>query len=169
MDHHGGMSIHEVLGVLSALRSAGCRFWVEGGWGVDALVGRHTRPHRDLDLAFDADQETTPLAALDRLGNAPELDLRPVRMELRAGDRGRVDIHPLAFDAVGNGVQTGWDGAAYVYPRDAFTEGTLDGQPVPCLSVDQQIAFHAGYGPRDLDRHDLAILSEVGSGPERVP
>lgn len=163
MNDADGMSIREVLQVLAALRDAGCRVWVEGGWGVDALVGRQTRPHRDLDLAFDAHQEATLLAVLAGLGYGPDLDLRPVRMELRAGDDGRVDIHPLVFDALGNGVQAGWDGASYDYPRDGFSEGSLEGQPVPCLTVDQQTAFHAGYAPRDLDRHDLATLAELRS------
>jgi lincosamide nucleotidyltransferase A/C/D/E len=31
---------------------------------------------------------------------------------------------------------------------------------VPCLSIDQQLRFHAGYPPRDHDRHDLALLRE---------
>ncbi len=137
-------AIREALGVLDALRSAGCRVWVEGGWGVDVLLGRQTRSHRDLDLAFDADQQATLLRVLGGLGYAPEGDWLPVRMELRALGRGIVDIHPLVFDAAGNGVQAGWDGAPYVYPRHGFTEGSLGGRPVPCLSVEQQIAFHAG-------------------------
>jgi lincosamide nucleotidyltransferase A/C/D/E len=46
-----GMDLGEVLGVLGDLANAGCAVWV-GGWGVDALVGRQTRLHRDLDLAL---------------------------------------------------------------------------------------------------------------------
>jgi polyisoprenoid-binding protein YceI len=50
--------------VLDALHRVGCRFWVEGGWGVDALVGRQTRPHRDLDIDIDADRQI-PMAQDD--------------------------------------------------------------------------------------------------------
>jgi hypothetical protein len=32
-------ALSEVLHVLAALSALGCRFWLEGGWGVDALVG----------------------------------------------------------------------------------------------------------------------------------
>jgi lincosamide nucleotidyltransferase A/C/D/E len=28
--------------------------WLAGGWGVDALAGQETRPHRDADLCVDA-------------------------------------------------------------------------------------------------------------------
>ncbi|WP_369334184.1 nucleotidyltransferase domain-containing protein [Amycolatopsis camponoti] len=37
-----------VLRVLDAVHPA--RVWLAGGWGIDALLGRRTREHRDLDL-----------------------------------------------------------------------------------------------------------------------
>jgi len=163
-----GMSVREVLTVLAALRDAGCRCWVAGGWGVDALVGRQTRPHRDLDLAVDAGQESVALVVLGNLGYAVDEDWRPVRVELRAAGRGWVDVHPVVFDGDGNGVQAGFDGASFSYPRACFTEGALAGQMVPCLSVSQQIDFHTGYEPRDHDLHDLEILAGLRSGSTRV-
>ena len=42
------MALDQVLAVMDIVRSLGCRFWLEGGWGVDALVGHQTRPHRDV-------------------------------------------------------------------------------------------------------------------------
>ena len=33
----------------------GLAFWIDGGWGVDALLGEQTRPHSDLDLAVKLD------------------------------------------------------------------------------------------------------------------
>jgi lincosamide nucleotidyltransferase A/C/D/E len=30
-------------------------FWTDGGWGVDALLGEHIRPHSDLDIAVKLD------------------------------------------------------------------------------------------------------------------
>ena len=64
------MDIGEVLAVLADLTEAGCSVWVVGGWGVDALVGRQTRLHRDLDLALDADNETVALRVLERRATA---------------------------------------------------------------------------------------------------
>ena len=37
--------------VLDRFDRAGLWYCIEGGWGVDALLGRQTRDHRDLDLA----------------------------------------------------------------------------------------------------------------------
>jgi lincosamide nucleotidyltransferase A/C/D/E len=41
-----------VLAALRLLASAHCPVWIDGGWGVDALLGRQTRLNADLDLAI---------------------------------------------------------------------------------------------------------------------
>ena len=84
--------------MLADLAEAGCAVWVAGGWGVDALVGRQTRLHRDLDLALDARNETVALRVLARRGYRVETDWRSIRCELIAEGRGLVDVHPVVFD-----------------------------------------------------------------------
>jgi lincosamide nucleotidyltransferase A/C/D/E len=155
--------IGEVFDVLDPLTDAGVRWWLAGGWGVAALLGRQTREHRDVDLAVDADDLAACRQVLAELGYRPETDWLPVRVELRApGDRW-VDVHPVVFDATGHGRQAGFDGAHFDYPPEAFANGTLDGRPVTCLSVRQQLAFHAGYQPRPQDAHDIAILNALAA------
>ncbi|MET0435795.1 MAG: amino acid transporter [Cellulomonas sp.] len=158
------MDADEVHRVLDALAAAGCRAWVAGGWGVDALAGRQTRPHRDLDLAVDATGEGAALAALARLGYAVETDWRPVRVELAAPGSGWVDLHPVAFDGTGRGIQAGLDGTTFDYPPGCLVTGTIGARTVGCLSVAQQVAFHTGYPPRDVDRADLAVLGRLPRG-----
>lgn len=68
------MQLVEVLAVLGELRSAGCRVWIGGGWGVDALIGRQTRVHRDLDLAVNAEDELAAVGVLERRGYRVETD-----------------------------------------------------------------------------------------------
>src|SRR4051812_37627781 len=105
-----GIEVAEVLEVLADLRGVGCRVWVAGGWGVDALVGHQTRPHRDLDLAVDADHESAAIPALEDRGYHIETDWRPVRVELAAPCRGWVDLHPVVFDSSGHGRQADRNG-----------------------------------------------------------
>jgi lincosamide nucleotidyltransferase A/C/D/E len=156
------MRAAEVHTVLDVLAAAGCRAWISGGWGVDALLGRQSRLHRDLDLAIPADGEAAALQALAEIGYQVETDWRPVRVEV-AAPRGRVDLHPLAFDVAGNGLQAGLDGQSFHYPKDCFTTGTIADRRVGCLSVDQQLRFHSGYEPRDIDRADLALLHRLAN------
>jgi lincosamide nucleotidyltransferase A/C/D/E len=161
----GGMQAAEVAAVVAALEAAGCRCWLEGGWGVDALAGRQTRAHRDVDVAVDAGREADVLRTLEGLGYAVETDWRPTRVELVAAGRGWVDVHPLALAADGTGVQTGQDGERWVYPAACFTTGRVAGRTVGCISAAQQIAWRSGYQLRDVDRHDLAVLQ--GLLPDR--
>lgn len=154
------MLLADVLAVLDALDDAEVRWWVAGGWGVDALVGHQTRDHRDLDLLVDAQQMDLTLTGLARLGYAVETDWLPIRVEL-AAETGWVDVHPVRFDATGHGVQAGPDGSRYDYPPDVFTTGTLGGRQVPCFTVAFQRVAHSGYPPRAQDTHDLRLLDEL--------
>jgi hypothetical protein len=45
------MNPAQVLQVLDRLDANGVTGWLDGGWGVDAVLGEQTRPHEDLDLA----------------------------------------------------------------------------------------------------------------------
>ncbi|MEU4771171.1 aminoglycoside adenylyltransferase [Micromonospora sp. NPDC023644] len=165
MTSFADMGADEVHTVLAALAAVGCRAWIGGGWGVDALVGHQTRAHRDLDLAVAAEHEAAALRALGRLGYVVETDWRPVRVEVVAEGRGRVDLHPLTFDEAGDGHQAGLDGGSFRWPSGCFTTGTIAGRRVDCISVAQQLLFHSGYEPRDVDRADLAWLHRLAARP----
>ncbi|MFE6488218.1 nucleotidyltransferase domain-containing protein, partial [Streptomyces sp. NPDC057757] len=126
------MNIADLFDLLDILESADASYWVAGGWGVDVLVGRQTRPHRDVDLALDARSETATVGALEAFGYRVETDQRPTRVELAAPGRRWVDLHPVVFDAEGVGRQADLDGGCFLYPDGAFTVGTLQGRTVPC-------------------------------------
>lgn len=164
--NHASMSrravlFEEVVQVLDVLDDSRVPHWVGGGWGVDVLVGRQTREHRDLDLAVDADHLEMCLQTVNDLGYAMEIDWLPVRIELKGpGDRW-VDVHPVRFDDTGHGRQAGLDGAHFDYPPGAFTAETLNGRRINCLSVQQQRDFHAGYQHQAKDTHDLAELDAL--------
>jgi lincosamide nucleotidyltransferase A/C/D/E len=53
----------DVLAVLDRLDRARVAVWLDGGWGVDALLGRRSRPHRDLDLVIGRDDLAAAQAA----------------------------------------------------------------------------------------------------------
>lgn len=147
--------------MLHALSAVGIRYWLEGGWGVDVLVGRQTRPHRDLDVDLDSAQEAQALDVLTRLGYAVETDWRPNRVELVSPGRGWVDLHPLLLDQDGTVRQAALDGGFHVFPAACFTVGQLNGLRVPCLTAATQLAFHEGYELRPVDEHDRDLLERL--------
>ena len=48
------MAPADVLELLDVLENHGIAVWLSGGWGVDALRGRQTREHADLDITISA-------------------------------------------------------------------------------------------------------------------
>jgi lincosamide nucleotidyltransferase A/C/D/E len=157
------VDVTEVLKVLDELALVGARSWVAGGWGVDALAGSQTREHRDLDLAVDADDLDACMGALAALGYHVETDSLPLRVEVAAPGRRWVDVHPVAFDVEGHGLQGERDGVHFDYPPEAWTRGRIGERTVPCLSVTQQRRFHSGYEHRAQDEHDLLLLDTLGN------
>lgn len=161
------MRLADVLEVVDALEAAGVQVWLAGGWGVDALLGRQTRTHGDLDLAFEAEDgaQERALEQLARLGfrrieNENKAGVwMPVRICLRDAAGRTVDLLPLVINRNGAVAPESFRPAAG-YPIAAFTVGSLNGRVVGCLSATLQLAFRDGYEPRSADRHDVALLTE---------
>jgi Aminoglycoside-2''-adenylyltransferase len=89
----------DVLGILDQLDGAGLVVWLDGGWGVDALLGRHSRPHQDLDLVIARDDCDRARAALARVGFQHDLTALPglparLGVARRAVRRGGATRHP---------------------------------------------------------------------------
>lgn len=151
------MIAEDVLEILAALDGTDVR--IAGGWGIDALVGRQTRPHDDLDLLHREEQEPQVLDALAGLGFVETLSWRPVRFVLTDPTGREIDLHPLRFAEDGSAEQSSLTpGEPFHYPARCFVTGTILGVTVPCLSAEQQWGFHQGYEPRERDLHDLALL-----------
>ena len=165
------MSAESVVEILTLLERASVRYWVDGGWGVDALVGEQSRAHDDLDLVV-------PWEDLDRLHSAMRSqgfvmfqDEMPCSFVL--GKPGpscgkveqsslvwknalRVDVHPVKEDSEGDFVQAQPDGGTWAYPRRGLLgRGKIGGMSVPCLTAEVQVLCHDGY---ELDADDLADM-----------
>lgn len=153
----------DVLEVLHLLSAGGADVWVDGGWGVDALLGEQTRQHADLDLALPTRHWSRALGALDRAGFTPVRDDGPYNVVM-LDDRGRlVDLH--SFDdtttVVGDdGIERhGPDGLAY--ESGGFDGvGSIDGRSVSCMSASFQMRSHTGYEVDADDWHDVRLIHE---------
>jgi lincosamide nucleotidyltransferase A/C/D/E len=154
------ISADEVVDILDRLGAAGIDTSVAGGWAVDALLGRVTREHSDLDLAVDAANVTRAIQALEALGLRVDVDERPARLAMGDGRR-TVDLHPVRWGADGVGRQSTGTGGDFVYPPGSTdARGRIGGREVRCLTHELLVAFHEGYEPRDIDRADMAAIAE---------
>jgi lincosamide nucleotidyltransferase A/C/D/E len=45
------MTAEDVVRLYRLFAQHAIEVWLDGGWCVDALLGRQTRPHADLDIA----------------------------------------------------------------------------------------------------------------------
>lgn len=159
------MRADDVLAVLRALDAAGVDYRLDGGWGVDALVGSETRPHLDLDLVVERGdlrhaQET--LAALGFAHDAADEPGLPARLVLRSRDGRQVDLHPVVVDEAGDGWQELGGAEWGRYPAAGLDGwGEIGGRRVRCVTADLQLAHHRGYTPDEADRHDVALLERL--------
>jgi lincosamide nucleotidyltransferase A/C/D/E len=151
----------QLVDLLNRIEPLAPRVWLGGGWGVDALAGRETRPHGDLDLCLDAPSLPAVLEMLAGIGFLTREDWLPVRIEVEHPDGRRVDLHPVTFAADGSGTQPGLDGAVFVYPAGCTSTGHVNSRPVTCISAAQQLVFRTGFTWRDVDHHDVAVLREL--------
>ena len=97
----------DLMSVLNLLENAGITYWIDGGWGVDILAGKQTRPHRDIDINFDAQYTDKLLNLLLEYGYEVDTDWKPVRVELYSEKYGYLDIHPFVLNEDGTSKQAG--------------------------------------------------------------
>ena len=81
------MCADDVLEILHCLREAGIAVWIDGGWGIDALVGEQTREHDDLDVVVALADAPAAREALGTSGFVVAEDELPTRFVVRDGRR----------------------------------------------------------------------------------
>ena len=153
------MTAEDIVDLYSGLLAAGVRVWVDGGWGIDALLGRQTRTHRD----FDAIAAFQDLLALTRYLSGRGFALKVIWPEnrwapspeepalvgrespaveaatafvLEDGSGRETDFQVVRVDEHGRWLPA-WE-TDLVFPPEAFAGmGTVGGTRVRCLSAER--------------------------------
>jgi lincosamide nucleotidyltransferase A/C/D/E len=157
----------QVLAVVDLLAAEGIVGWLDGGWGVDALLGERTRQHSDLDLV-DAYALVRLLELLADDGFTVLRDDLPVAIAVRHGDGREIDLHPVELTADGGGDQQQPGGTA-PFHYGPPTTGQVAGRPVPCCGLDTQLRSHLGYPPDEDDLVDMRALARRFRCPLPTP
>jgi lincosamide nucleotidyltransferase A/C/D/E len=152
----------DVTFLYGALGALGIEVWLDGGWGVDALLGKQTRNHADVDIVIQEKDIALMRSFLESHGfrDVQQDDTRSWNFVLADAEGRKVDVHVIVVDRKGNGIYGPPENGAF-YPQSALLgRGVIDGLPVKCLSPEYQIANHAGYDLRETDHQDVRTLVE---------
>jgi lincosamide nucleotidyltransferase A/C/D/E len=153
------MSARDVVALVDELEDRGIDVWLDGGWGVDALLGGQTRPHDDLDVITPLHDVPKLRAALEQLGYSLVGGGPPMSFEMTDRKGRQVDVHPVVFNERGDGVYRNRDGTDWPYPARGFAGvGSVSGRRVRCQTPEVQVLCHDGY---DLDADDVRDLEAL--------
>jgi lincosamide nucleotidyltransferase A/C/D/E len=151
------MSGDVVVQLLQLFDQYGIEVVVDGGWGVDTLLGAQTRLHGDLDIAVEHKDVPRLRALLETYGYRDVLsdDTRDCNFVMGDEQGHKVDFHSYTFDTHGKQV------FGVEYPLESLTgTGSIQGYPVKCISAEWMVKFHSGYELDENDYLDVSALCE---------
>jgi lincosamide nucleotidyltransferase A/C/D/E len=151
------MTLPDVSAFLDLTQELGIGIWLDGGWGVDALLGAQTRRHQDLDIVLEARQSPILVQHLTMrgFGPVPRDDTSPWNFVYGDAHGREVDFHVVEFDDSGD---------AHLGPADLYPSGSLAGygtigeRTARCVAPGWAVRFHTGY---DVDEDDWADVSRL--------
>src|SRR3954453_10809011 len=138
------MEARDVIDIVLMFEQAGIDMWVEGGWGIDALLAGQNRDHGDLDLVVDAPRADESRALLIEAGFSVIFEDLPGHVSFMDDRERAVDLTFAAADRYGdrwNLNRTAGRGDPD-YAFDCFTYGWIGGHKVGCLGPETQVAHH---------------------------
>jgi lincosamide nucleotidyltransferase A/C/D/E len=151
------MTAADAVEIIKLLEENKIEVCVDGGWGVDALLGKQTRQHEDLDIALPHKDVPRLRELLRARGyhDVPRDDSWDCNFVLGDEHGHLVDAHTYTFDADGNLTY----GLAYP-PESLHGTGSIAGTPVTCITPEWLLKFHSGYEVDEKDYHDVRLLCD---------
>jgi hypothetical protein len=178
MNKRTAAQLRVIKAVLTALAAADISAWLFGGWGLDARIGRITREHGDVEFWVERGDAERSKAVLVGTG-ATALATQPPAESCEFTWDG-VDFSTAYFDRHPDGsfIQLQGRFSDWRFPPDSFGDdsGTLDGRPVPAMSVAGMLAMKEQYprlrngGPwRPKDIGDIEVLRRLAAEADAQP
>ena len=155
------MTPDKVHWFLDLFDELGIKVWIDGGWGVDALLDEQTRKHQDLDIIISWEDSAILTEALLARGFVDiHTDDRKDRNFVMGHQlHGMIDFHVIELTeggAIYGPGEIDW----VITESELSAVGLIGGREVRCLSVNYQVRSHSGYTLTDTDFADLWALHE---------
>jgi lincosamide nucleotidyltransferase A/C/D/E len=156
------MTSDAVLEFLDLMDVSSLDVCLDGGWGVDALLGEQTREHGDLDIIVRVEDAPRLVTVTRASGYAVQPGGSEANFVVKSESGHAVDVHAITFDGRGFGVFALPDGRVWPFPPSAFRgRGRIGGKDVRCLTPEAQVQCHAqGYAPDEADLQDMKRLQD---------
>ena len=121
----------DVCEILEMLSEASVKVFLDGGWGVDALIGRETRTHNDIDLFVEKKDYCITISVMTGKGYREVImDYTTDSHTVWKDDNGRIiDMH--CFEYVEDGIL--YDG--YIFPSETFSGKGKIGKVYPLYRI----------------------------------
>lgn len=151
------MKASVVIELIQLCEKNGIEIIIDGGWGVDALLGKQTRIHADLDIALEHKYVPLLRHLLEAKGykNIPRDDTRECNFVMGDNEGHEIDFHSYTFDEKGDNI------FGVKYPLESLTGvGVINGYTVKCISPEWMVKFHTGYKLDENDYRDVLALCE---------
>lgn len=152
------MKAEDVVETIKLFKKADVNVWLDGGWGVDALLGKQTREHEDLDIVVQEKDLPQLRKLLEARGykDVPRGDTSAWNFVLGDNAGRLIDIHAFTVDDEGNGF---YGNKGLTYPAKSFQgQGKVNGFSVKCITAGQIVKFHTGYNPPEKHIKDIKAL-----------
>ncbi len=167
------MTISHVHWFLNLFDELGIKVWIDGGWGVDALLGEQTREHQDLDIIIPWEDSAILTEALFARGfvDIPTDDRTDRNFVMGHQTHGTIDFHVVELTEDGGAVYRPREIDWIISESELNAVGYIGEREVRCLSADYQVRSHAGYTLQDTDFADMRALQEkfeVALLPEQI-
>lgn len=148
----------DAVEIISYAEDNGIDIWLDGGWGVDALLEKETRAHNDIDLFVETVNSKKFIDIIKEKGFSERKEAYTTASDTvwkDAKDR-IIDLHIFEFIEQGYLIFEG-----ETYPSRVFSGiGKIGDKVVKCIDAEDQVLFHLGYEHDENDIHDVRLLCE---------
>jgi len=148
----------DAVEIISYAEDNGIDIWLDGGWGVDALLEMETRAHNDIDLFVEGINSEKFIDIIKERGSVEIKEAYTTSSHTVWKDAKNriIDLHIFDYNEQGNLIFEG-----DTYPSSVFSGiGKIGDKVVKCINAEDQVLFHLGYEHDDNDAHDVRLLCE---------
>lgn len=145
--------------ILQFAIDAEIKVFLDGGWGVDALLGYQSRAHNDIDIFVEKNDYQNFIEIMKANGFYEiKMEYTTLNHTVWEDLKNRIiDLHCFEYTDEGEIL---YDGDCF--PVETFSgKGRIEEIEVSCIEPYSQVMFHLGYEFDENDAHDVKLLCET--------